>query len=80
MVKVYDSFLWWLMLWLPDANESDAAWYFTHNLVAPPYVFFWDSIARPSENPASPWEISQARQAYITGTLKRIIEKTPQHQ
>ena len=55
MKSIYESFVWWLILWLPSKRKSFLAWvvfscYYPTTRAEP----FWDTLAIPRRS-NSPW-------------------------
>ncbi|AMA07903.1 hypothetical protein [Picosynechococcus sp. PCC 73109] len=56
MTQIYETFLWWLTLWLSDG--SDIAWFLDEASYENRSWNFWEAIAPDIQSP-SPWDIGK---------------------
>ena len=79
MAKIYDSFLWWCVLWLPCDEKLDFAFFLAHKLDSPLQEYFWDSLVAPETFPTTPWDIAHQKHAYIALILDTLTHGQPAH-
>ena len=75
MTQVYETFLWWLTLWLSDG--SDIAWFLDEASYENRSWNFWEAIAPDIQSP-SPWDMGKyVREHFLYDMLSQENRLNP---